>query len=303
MKKMWLLTTVIVMTAILAGCGLTKAQKEGIGAFGHAAVSTGTAGKEAFTGGRENVMRMKRLRLAIERKQLTQVPGKQPDREFYGNELDLDSGLDPDNIKKRVDAAELLVQYGNLLVAFSEETQEKELAAAAARFTDSVASFPDNPLTADEINGLGQIVIVGGRFWVEHEKKEALKKIIPFVSPLVSSICGVLEHDFDVQKKGIARNIDLVQQRLASEAIDGLKRDGSSMGDRLILIDGLVLADASRNELGTTAKKLLKTAASLREANEKLATLIVNDKITVDEIKTFADDAKDLPKAIKPFVQ
>lgn len=308
MKKMliklgWCL--VLLGTLVLAGgCGLTKIQKTGIATFGQAAATLGEASKVGFQGGRDNVIEMKGLRLAMEKKTLspTKPDGKAADRKFYAEEeLNLDAGLDPNNIARRVNAVELLIQYGNLLVAFSGDTQEKELTAAADKFTKSIKNFPENPLSAEEINGLGQVVVVAGKMWVENKKKGALKKIIPTVSPLINKLCDSLETDFDPMKKGVVANIDNVQDRLASEAINGLKRPGDSMSDRLLLINGFVLADKNKAALEATSQTLLKAIASLRQADAKLVSLIADNKITLDEIKAFADDAGDLAKAVKPF--
>lgn len=309
MKKivpaLMLVSFVELVSVLTTGCGLTKSQKEGINAFGKAASTLGAASKGQFEGGRERVIEMKRQQLAMERKTL---PAKKPDgskadREFYAGALDLDSGLDRKKIETRVAAVELLIQYGDLLVAFSENTQEKELTAAAGKFSDSIKGFPDNPLTTAQIAGLGQLAVVAGKMWVEHEKKEALKQIIPTVSPLVEQVCSYLEKDFDLKKRGVTEEIYNRQDRLASEAIDGLKREGGSLGDRLLLIDGFALADKNKAELETASKKFLKTVATMRAADKKLVSLINDDKITLDVISSFAVDAKDLAKAVKPFVK
>lgn len=307
MKKlliMWCWSSFLAGTLVLTtGCGLTKVQKTGIATFGQAAATLGAASKDGFQGGRDNVIEMKGQRLAIEKKTLpaTKPDGKPADRKFYAEELNLDSGLDPDNIERRVSAVELLIQYGNLLVAFSEDTQEKQLTAASDKFMKSIKTFPGNPLSANEIEGLGQVVVIAGKMWIENEKKEALEKIIPTVSPLIHKLCDSLETDFDPQKKGLAADIYNVQDRLASEAIDGLKRTGDSMNDRLLLINGFVLADRNKEALEATSRNLQKTVASLRQADAKIVSLIAGNKITLDEIKAFADDAGDLTKAVKPF--
>ena len=300
-----LVSFVALTTVSITGCGLTKAQKDGIGVFGKATANLGTASKEQFVGGRERVIEMKRLQLAMEKKTLParKPDGSAADRDFYAGVLDLDSGLDRQNIEQRVAAVELLIQYGNLLVAFSEETQEKELSAAADNFTSSIKKFPNNPLTTAEVDGLGQLVVVTGKMWVEHEKKEALKKIIPTVSPLIERVCTVLENDFDLKKRGVAAEIFNRQDRLANEAIDGLKREGGSLADRLLLIDGFALADRNKSDLEATSKKLLKTVAAMRDADKKLVSLINDDRISLESIKSFAADAKDLAKAVKPFIK
>lgn len=295
----------ILLIVCLAGCGLTKAQKSSIDSFGQATATLGAISKEQFQGGRENVIQMNRQRLAIEKKILPAIKldGTSADRSFYANWLNLDSGLDPTNIESRVDAVELLTQYGNLLVAFSTETQEKKLTAASSKFTDSVEGFTNNPLSAEEINGLGQVVVVAGKMWVEREKKEALKKIIPTMSPIITKVCDDLENDFDLKKKGVAADIFNTQDRLANEAVDGLKREGGSISDRLLLIDGFSFADQNKVRIETVSTKILKAVGSLRKANKELTSLIENENISIEDIKAFADDAKILAKAIKPFIK
>lgn len=295
----------ILLIVYLAGCGLTKAQKGAFTSFGQATATLGAISKEQFQGGRENVIQMNRQRLAIEKKTL---PPKKPDgtpadRSFYANCLNLDSGLNPTNIGIRVEAVELLTQYGNLLVAFSTETQEKELTAASSKFTDSVKGFPNNPLSAEEINGLGQIVVVAGKMLVEHEKKEALKKIIPTVSPMITKVCDALENDFDLNRKGVAADILNTQDRLANAAIDGLKREEGSIDDRLLLIDGFSFADQNKVSIETASTKILKAVESLRKANIKLTILIEDENISIEDIKAFSDDVKNLANAIKPFIK
>jgi hypothetical protein len=295
----------ILLSVSLTGCGLTKAQKSSIASFGQATATLGAISKEQFQGGRENVIQMNRQRLAIEKKILParKLDGTSVDRSFYANCLNLDSGIDPTNIERRVDAVELLTEYGNLLVAFSTETQEKELNTTSSKFTDSLKAFPNNPLSAEEINGLGQVVVVAGKMWVEREKKDALKKIIPTVSPMITKICDIIENDFDLNKKGVAAAIFNTQDRLANEAIDGLKREGGSIGDRLLLIDGFSFADQNKEKIETVSSTMLKAVGSLRKANKELTSLIENENISIEDIKAFADDAKILAGAIKSFMK
>lgn len=309
MKKLLNVTGIAAFTILLivclTGCGLTKAQKSGISTFGQATMTLGNASKDQFQGGRENVIQMNRQRLAIEKKVL---PPKKPDgtstdRSFYAQFLNLDAGLDPINIGRRINAVEMLTRYGKLLVAFSSETQEKELTDAASKFTDSVKEFPNNPLSAEEISGLGQVVVMAGKMWVEREKKEALKKIIPTVSPMITKVCDALENDFDLTKKGVAADIFNTQDRLANEAIAGLKSADGSIGDRLLLIDGFSFADQNMVSIETVSGKILKAIGTLRKANKELTSLIENENISIEDIKAFADDAKDLTKAIKPFIK
>lgn len=295
----------MVVAILLQGCGLTSAQRKDIGTFGQAASTLGASSKDQLLAGRENVIEMKRFQLAIEKIVLptTQPDGSPPTRDFFFSKtLNLDSGLDKNDIDIRVAAVDLLHKYGTLLVTFTTDTHEKELKDSSDKFLKCVGNFPSNPLTPDEIKGLGQIVTAVGGILVEHQKKEALEKIVPKVSPLIYMICDILERDFDLKKKGIYANIHFAQDRLASEAIDGLKQPGNSLSDRLLLIDGFALAEKNQNYLATTSRQLLKSIASLRKANSQLIDVININRIGLQEIKEFGEDAAKLSKGVKPFI-
>jgi hypothetical protein len=295
----------LVVVVSLQGCGLTSAQRKDIEIFGQAASTLGESSKDQFVAGRENVIDMKRYRLAIEKIVLPpyQADSGIPTREyFFSKNLNLDAGLDKNDIDIRVAAADLLQQYGKLLVAFTTDSHEKEIKESADKFTKSVGKFPHNPMTADEIDGLGQIVTAVGGILVEHQKKEALEKVVPKVSPLIEKICDSLEQDFDPKKNGVYANINTVQDRLASVAIEGLKFPGDSMSDRLLLIDGLALAEKNKGILTTTSSQILKSIASLRKANSELLDVIKSHKVGLKDIKEFGEDVADLSKGIKPYI-
>lgn len=305
-RKLLLASWFLVIAVTLQGCGLTTAQRKEIEVFGQAATTLGASSKEQLIEGRENVIDMKRYRLAIEKLVL---PAYQADsgmsaRDFYfSKSLDLDAGLDVNDIDIRVAAVDLLQQYGKLLVAFTADSHEKEIKEAADKFTKSVGDFPKNPMTNDEINGLGQIVTSVGGFLLEHQKKEALEKVIPKVAPLIDKICDNLETDFDPKRNGVYGNMNTVQDRLASVAIEGLKLQGDSLSDRLLLIDGFAMAERNKRTITATSKQLLKSIVSLRKANSQLSVVIMSHKVGLNDIKDFGQDVADLSKGIKPYLK
>ncbi|HEY3309719.1 MAG TPA: hypothetical protein VGJ93_14800 [Desulfuromonadaceae bacterium] len=304
-KKLCLACWCLVVVVSLQGCGLTSAQRKEIEIFGQAASTLGESSKDQFVAGRENVIDMKRYHLAIEKNVLPpyQADSGIPAREyFFSKNLNLDAGLDKNDIDIRVAAVDLLQQYGKLLVAFTTDSHEKEIKESADKFAKSVGKFPHNSMTADEVDGLGQIVTAVGGILVEHQKKEALEKVVPKVSPLIEKICDSLEQDFDPKKNGIYANINTVQDRLASVAIEGLKFPGDSMSDRLLLIDGFALAEKNKGILTTTSSQILKSIASLRKANSQLLDVIKSHKVGLKDIKEFGEDVADLSKGVKPYL-
>ena len=304
-RKLGLAGWCIVTVVCLQGCGLTSAQRKDIETFGQAASTLGAAGKEQLVGGRENVLDMRRYRLAIEKIVLTPYPPDSgiPAREYYFSKvLNLDAGLDKKDIDIRVAAVDLLQQYGKLLVAFSTDSHEKEIKESADKFAKSVGSFPQNPMTAEEIDGLGQIVTSVGGILVERQKMEALEKVVPKVSPLIDKLCDSFERDFDPKKDGVYANIYAAQDRLGGAAIEGLKIPGASMSDRLLLIDGFALAENSKGAVTTTSRQLLKSIASLRKANSQLLEVIKSHKVGLTDLREFGEDVTDLSKGIKPYL-
>ena len=73
-----------------------------------------------------------------------------------------------------------------------------------------------------------------------------------------------------------------------NEVINGLKREGGSMAERLVLIDVFAMSEEGRANLQGSSADLLKAVGSLRQADKKLTDQIDNNKITFDAIKTFA---------------
>lgn len=306
MRKLLLTSWILIVAITLQGCGLSTAQRKEIEVFGHAATTLGLSSKEQLIEGRENVIVMKRYRLAIEKYVLPPYrsdSGMSAREFFFSKSLDLDAGLDVNDIDIRVAAVDLLQQYGKLLVAFTTDSHEKEIKESADKFAKSVGKFPNNPMTSDEISGLGQIVTSVGGFLVEHQKKEALEKVIPKVAPLINKICDSLEKDFDPKKNGVYGNMNTVQDRLSSVAIEGLQMPGDSLSDRLLLIDGFAMAERNKETITTTSRQLLKSIASLRKSNSQLSDVIKSHKVGLNDIKEFGQDAADLSKGIKPYIK
>ena len=139
--------------------------------------------------------------------------------------------------------------------------------------------------------------------WVEHKKKTVLQEVVPAVSPLIQTICDRLERDFDIKKKGIIQDVDLVQDRLAAESIDGLKKDTTTINDRLLLMNGFALATDCKNKLDLGSDRVLNAVAAMRKADKELLDLITNKHISIDGIKSFYSTAKDLVDSLKPFMK
>jgi len=288
------------ITILLISCGLNVVQKEGISSFGNAAVNLGNSVSKQLPIMRNDVIEMKKFRYAIENRKLPALK----DRKSYQDKLNFDSGLDPDNLNRRIKAMNLLSAYGNFLIAFSQKTQERELRKVSNRLIESIKDFPNSPLPDDQVKKLGKIVQISGKFFVEWRKKKAIQNIVPKVSPLIQELCNSIEKDFNMKERGILHDVDIVQDRLYNESIDRLKRDSISINDRLIQLEGLMLADDVMTRLECTSERVLKAASSMKKADKELVELVNNNKnVDIDDIKLFYRNTKELIDALKVFVE
>lgn len=288
-KSFGFLVTCSLVSLLIAGCGFTRAQHEGITSFGQAANVLGETSETQFRNSRSNIMQMKKLALAIERKKLpaTRPDGTPADRKFYQEEIDIDSGLDPESMDKRIRAVKFLTAYGNLLGAFTEQVSESEFNIARQRFMTATRDFPSSPLQADKINSLGRLITWPNSLCMETEKKESLMKIIPMVSPMIQQLSDSLEKDFNMAGTGVASRLDSAQDRLASNAIEALKTDVASMSDFLVLIDGFVLANETKAGLDNISAKVLQVVTALREADRKMVQLVAKVQRVSEEERSF----------------
>ena len=280
-QKASVLFIVLALSVLIAGCGLTSVQKKGVYSFGDAATTLGRVVSQELPAMRSHVIEMKKLNYAIENRVMKTLPT----REAYEKKINIDSGLDAENIAKRLEAMGLLVKYGTFLSSFARDTADAEL--------------KKNARSLNDVKGLGQIAHAGGKIFIEWKKKKLIKKVAVKISPLIQELCGELEKNFDVNGRGAAKNVDIVQERLYAESIDGLRRTSESVSDRLIQVEAFVLAQDSRIRLKQVSEKILYSVRALKKADDELLRLVTDNHVSIEKIKLFAEDTKDLISALK----
>jgi len=284
-QKALVLFIFLAMSVWVAGCGLTSVQKKGVYSFGDAATALGNMVSQELPAMRSNVIEMKKLNYAIENRVMKNLPT----REAYEKKMNIDSGLDAENIAKRIEAMGLLVKYGTFLSSFTRDTADAEL--------------KKNAQSLNDVKGLGQIAHAGGKIFIEWKKKKLIKKVVVQISPLIQELCGELEKNFDVNGRGAAKNVDIVQERLYAESLDGLKRASGSVSDRLIQVEAFVLAQDSRIRLKQVSEKILNSVGALKKADAELLRLATDEHISIEKIKLFVENTSDLVSALKALAK
>src|SRR5882672_10983448 len=151
------LVGMITLVILQPACGLTTAQKDAVSQFGRASKGFGAAVSTELVDMRNIVIDLNSNVLILEPKKLA-------------NRDVLDGAFSLPNVNGRVRAANVLQTYGELLVALVEDTQAKELQAAAGSFTGSVRGLdPDKArLSDDDLDAVGKLVVAVGGLIVEH---------------------------------------------------------------------------------------------------------------------------------------
>ncbi len=167
---------------VLAGCGLTGAQREAAAGFARATAEVGEFTAKEFSGLRGLTIEMNTYDVAING---TADPNN------------LDESLDLDRVAARVAAATALSSYGQLLLSLVEETQEAELKAASDNFVASFKNVSDKRLNDAQLDALGTLVQGVGGLLIERKKAIAVKRIVKDAKPDVDTICDLLIRDFN----------------------------------------------------------------------------------------------------------
>ncbi len=305
------LVVVCTLGLLSAGCGLTRAQQEGIAAFGTAAGSLGEMTAQQFPALRNDLAAMNKLAWVLDEKDgqrnkliETKPDGTPADRQFFVEQLQFDDGLKPRNVQVRIQAANILADYGNLLVTFTTDAAtQTDLKNASDKLVASIKAYPTSLVNRPQVDELGTIVQVVGGWWIDRKKRRALEQIVPLVSPLMAQICGDLENDFDEQKEGIARLVNNSQDRLELKSSKWLRREPTgSLGDRLLEVDAFNLAVETKAKLDAVSEKTLAAVSALRRADTRLVDLVRDGRISTSDIRDFYQQAKELADAVRGFI-
>ena len=300
----------------LYGCAITSSQKRAVESFGSAAESLGVIISSELPTLRTETISMNMVSLVMK-------GAVQPDN--------LDSSFNNYTIAVRTQAANVLVNYGKLLLSLVNDDQterikknSEELFSNISRFNTSAANIdfdqlgdkysrftggrsffiPKFDTTAflavnQSIQGL-----VGGifqklmLFYYHYKKVKYLKKIVHTYHHEINKICFLLMNDFSINGKGLVRDykntIDILENSVSGIRFvnDCCKRKNAVKGYYLIL----------KNEarLNAVAKNVEPAIVSLIDANDTLARYLENKKLSdLSDIKSLTISIKTLSESIK----
>jgi hypothetical protein len=281
------LVAMVPLLIVQSACGLTTAQKEAVSQFGRASTGFGAAVSTELVDMRNTVIDLNSNVLALAPKRLTS--------------RDLDGAFTLRNVDARVRAANVLQTYGELLVALVEDTQAKELQTAAGNFTTSVRGLdPDKVRLSDaDLDAAGKAVAAVGGLIVEHKKAQALKIIVPKAHPQVEQLGRLFAGEFEPEKGEMAVNFGAEVLKATGATDSVLDAERATVSDRAVAAVAYRKASDAALKAKAVFPDLHKGAVTMVAAHARLVEALANDRIQIDDIKSFAKTVQSLVASVR----
>lgn len=278
----------VTLVVLQSACGLTTAQKEAVSQFGRASKGFGAAVSTEMIEIRNIVIDLNSNVLALDPARLT-------------NRDQLDAAFSLPHVNARVRAANVLQTYGELLVALVENTQTKELQAAAGSFTSSVSGLdPYRARLSDaDLDAVGKLVAAVGGLIVERKKAEALKGIVPRAHRQVEELGRLFASEFDPKQGALARNFDATGQRLVRATDRILDAQGSTAADRALAANAHRKGIEASQKANIIFPDLHQGAVTMVAAHAGLVEALARDRVQIDDIKSFAKTVESLVASVR----
>ena len=214
--------------------------------------------------------------------------------------------LDPKNeIKGRLAAAAALTAYGQALTALlDKKTQEGELAAATDKLTSALKAIPssvlkDAKISADNIDGLGKVLVSFGDIYLDYRRREVLQTVVPVAEPIVNNICRLFAKDFDVHGVWFGEKLPSDAKDTLILASAAIRDNGNTLNNRSILVPLYLQVDNLREKMDVAYTSLMAAANSCVKSSITLRRAVENPTTSLDDIIDFATKAEAAYSAVQ----
>jgi hypothetical protein len=298
MKNLVRIAFIVLVVALVSGCGLTNNQIVKTQAFGAATADIGKLGEEEFINIRNGIIEMNKERVSI-------------DNTKTSKDMIFDKPTYAEDTSKRIAACKALKLYGEVLVKLVTEDRSENLQKAANALIDNTTVALNKDLSDEQKGAINKIIVGLGSFWVDKKKADAAKEIIPAFKQPVDDLAELLRVDFslpedskdvsseDVSSEDVtlgylnAYNTTAKRLRLASMKL-------VNAGNRYTVLerDRAVHAFEIATEAINRAQALAKTGKnaidSLKKANAELVKVIGKQEYSTEDIKNYAKQVQEL---------
>lgn len=279
---MWIRSSCLIFALFLSGCGLSQVQKDSIGQFSRSSASFSETVATQLIDARSTVMD---LNVSV----LTLAPQRIKDRDK------IDGALTPDRISARIRAAETLQSYADLLLALVEDRQEAELAAASAKFKQSVRGLdPDSrKLSEEQLTAVGELVEDIGGLIVEYKKKKAIEAIVPGADAQVQKIADLFASEFNTDGP-VAKYVNAMGLLAVTAADSVLDDTKATVQDRIPAVEANRKGVETRRKTDAMYPGLAAAATQLKAGHEDIVKGLGENKITLARLNELTKTVQEL---------
>ena len=265
----------------LSACGLSAEQRDAIAKFSEASAVLAETASDQLVEVRNDYIQMR-----TKRQKLTQVT--------YDDGFD--GPLTPANIGAPIRATTVLRNYGDLLLVLATDSQEQALRTAADKFTNSIRGLAaDKRAISDEqLDAVGNAIVTIGGYWIEDEKADAIKEIVPAAHPQVARIGELLAEDFDPKADVIATAYVLEISDVMADTKIPLLEETRQSAVRTLAVDARELAFQGERKVSGVFPGVVKAARNMVGAHNRLVDLLISDELSVDGIAAYSKSVEEL---------
>lgn len=282
---------VLLCVLMLAGCGLSAAQRGAAVKFGAAAADLGAVAAEEFRRSRLDVIAMntKRLGLGDESVDAARLDG------YFGVE----------DVAVRMDAALALREYGVVLAALAGGAESAELGAATDRLVGSLARLRDAArleVSDERLGVIGRAVAGVGGLAVEAARARALREVSGAAGPAVRRVVEFIRRDFDPAEDhwqlgyvAVCVRLDELVKNTRARSGSGRPEDQASRAAMVsLLAEAEALSAQSAARMAEVQPRIAAAATAVMAAEEELRASLAGGEVRLDDVEALSEKVAEL---------
>jgi hypothetical protein len=263
---------------VISGCGFTKNEIMKTQAFGSATEKVGEFTENEFVNIREGIIQMNEELMAIDNTKTSKY-------------FNLDFPVTADETAVRVAASKALKLYGQLLLSLVTEDRSEDYQKIAGALVDNTCIALKKDLPEEQKNAIENIIVGLGSFYVNKEKADAGREIIPLYEKPVNELADLLIEDFSLSDSslGYLQAYYTTAKRLKNASISLVNAgDRYNVLERDRAVQAYVISEKALLRAIELNKKGREALEGLKKANTELVKVIKKQKYTTDDIIAYA---------------
>lgn len=250
---------------------MTANQRSAAIRFSAAAGDLGTLAANEFVRTRQDVIDMNMLRQEL------------------GDTLEagLDGGMTVERTRIRVQAAEALKEYGELLGTLTSHSEKDQIKAATESFLGSLRKVEGVALNDAQTGAIQQAVESVGGLLIEHLRKQAAREVVEAAHPSVVALAGLLVASFEAEGEEWS-----LAYETSATALEGAALLPSAGRENAAKARSVV--ERNRLRFEGIADQLILAAKDVAAAHEALNNVIIADEVSVERITEFVSEVQNL---------